>query len=126
VLPRLGTRVAERQRSVAQRASGVGLSVGVAGVVAVFALRVLVPTLGPWALPNQLQDLLTLSISVIVESFPFVILGIVLSIAVQVWIPDRWIMRVLPDSPFLRRAVISFLGIFLPVCERGNVPLPGG
>ena len=96
------------------------------GIAAVFAVRALIPALGPWSLPNQLQDLLTLSISVIIESLPFVLLGILLSIVVQVWIPDRWIMRVLPQNPFLRRAVISFLGIFLPVCECGNVPLARG
>jgi uncharacterized membrane protein YraQ (UPF0718 family) len=125
-LPRVGTRVAERQRRVSGWTPGLGLSIGVAGIVAVFTIRALVPMLGPWSLPNQFQDLLTLSISVIVESLPFVILGIVLSIAVQVWIPDRWIMRVLPSNPFLRRGVISFLGIFLPVCECGNVPLARG
>lgn len=96
------------------------------GIAAVFAVRALIPAFGPWSLPNQLQDLLTLSISVIIESLPFVLLGILLSIVVQVWIPDRWIMRVLPQNPFLRRAVISFLGIFLPVCECGNVPLARG
>lgn len=125
-IPLVGTRVAERQRSATRWTPGVALIVGVAGIAAVFAIRAVIPALGPWSLPNQFQDLLTLSISVIVESLPFVILGIVLSIAVQFWIPDRWIMRVLPNNPFLRRAVISFLGIFLPVCECGNVPLARG
>jgi uncharacterized membrane protein YraQ (UPF0718 family) len=104
----------------------VGLSVGLLGIVAVFLVRALTPALGPWSLPLRLQDLLTLSISVIIESLPFVILGIALSILVQVWVPDRWIMRILPRNAFLRRAVISFLGIFLPVCECGNVPLARG
>ncbi|MET4704177.1 permease [Frigoribacterium sp. UYMn621] len=103
-----------------------GLSVGLLGIVAVFLVRALTPALGPWSLPLRLQDLLTLSISVIIESLPFVILGIALSILVQVWVPDRWIMRILPRNAFLRRAVISFLGIFLPVCECGNVPLARG
>jgi len=35
-------------------------------------------------------------------------------------------MRVLPRNPFLRRAAISFIGVFLPVCECGNVPLARG
>jgi len=92
----------------------------------IFLVRVLTPAIGPWSLPNRVQDLLTLSISVIIESLPFVILGILLSILVQVWVPDRWIMRILPRNTFLRRAMISFLGIFLPVCECGNVPLARG
>lgn len=100
--------------------------VGLVGILVIFALRAFTPSLGKWSLPNQVQDLLTLSISVIVESLPFVILGILLSILVQVWIPDRWIMRVLPTDPVLRRGVISFIGILLPVCECGNVPLARG
>jgi len=98
---------------------------GVLGILALFALRAATAE-ADVSLPNQLQDLLTLAISVIVESMPFVILGIVLSIVVQEWVPDSWIMRVLPRNPFLRRAAISFLGVFLPVCECGNVPLARG
>jgi uncharacterized membrane protein YraQ (UPF0718 family) len=118
--------VAERERSRVGAPTIVGLTIGVLGIGAAFLFRALTPSFGRWALPNQLQDLLTLSISVIVESLPFVILGILLSILVQVWIPDRWIMRVLPRQPTIRRAVISLLGIFLPVCECGNVPLARG
>lgn len=102
------------------------LAVGVAGILALLAVRALTAEQSSLALPDTAQDLLTLSISVIVESMPFVILGIVLSIAVQVWVPDSWIMRVLPRNPFLRRAAISFIGVFLPVCECGNVPLARG
>ena len=122
----MGIRVAERKRSSVRAPTIVGLVVGLAGIAAIFVVRALMPVLGPWSLPNRVQDLLTLSISVIIESLPFVILGIVLSILVQVWIPDRWIMRILPRNAFLRRAMISFLGIFLPVCECGNVPLARG
>jgi len=102
------------------------LAIGVAGIVALFAVRAFTADTVDAGLPNQLQDLLTLATSVIIESMPFVILGIVLSIAVQEWVPDHWIMRILPRNPFARRAVISFLGFFLPVCECGNVPLARG
>jgi len=122
----VGIRVAERKRSSIRTPTIVGLVIGLAGIASIFVVRALTPVLGPWSLPNRVQDLLTLSISVIIESLPFVILGIVLSILVQVWVPDRWIMRILPRNAFLRRAMISFLGIFLPVCECGNVPLARG
>ncbi len=122
----MGTRVAERKRSRSGVPTVVALGIGAIAIVGVFAVRALTPSLGAWSLPNQVQDLLTLSISVIIESLPFVILGIMLSILVQLWIPDRWIMRVLPRHPVLRRAVISFIGILLPVCECGNVPLARG
>ena len=53
-------------------------------------------------------------------------LGIALSILVQVWIPEHWLLRILPRNPWGRRAVISLFGMFLPVCECGNVPLARG
>lgn len=79
-----------------------------------------------WQLPDRAQDFITLTSSIIIESLPFVILGILLSILVQVWLPDNFIIRHLPKQPFLRRACISLLGVFLPVCECGNVPLARG
>ena len=106
-------------------AARIGLIVGVGGVAALFLIRGITAGTDP-GLPNVMQDLLTLSYSVVIESLPFVILGVVLSILVQVWIPDAWIIRVLPTNPTLRRVVVSMLGVFLPVCECGNLPLARG
>lgn len=77
-------------------------------------------------LPDRLSDFVTLSVSVFIESLPFVFLGILLSIVVQVWLPPTLIERVLPRRPVLRRAALSLLGVLLPVCECGNVPLARG
>ena len=38
---------------------------------------------------NQLQDFLTFAASIVTEALPFVILGIIISVAVQVWLPDN-------------------------------------
>lgn len=102
------------------------LVVGLVGLAAIVVARAATSGKSGLALPNQLQDLLTLSVSVIIESLPFVVLGIVLSIVVQVWLPDGLLLRYLPTRPVLRRAAISMFGIFLPVCECGNVPLARG
>jgi uncharacterized protein len=77
-------------------------------------------------LQGQIQDILTLSISLLVESLPFIILGISLSILVQVFVPESWLVSWLPTNPFARRAIVSLFGMFLPVCECGNVPLARG
>ena len=103
----------------------VWLGIGVVGIAALLGIRAFLEGSG-FSLPNELQDLLTLSISVVIESLPFVILGILLSIVVQVWLPDGILMRYLPRNPVLRRLCISMFGIFLPVCECGNVPLARG
>ncbi len=80
---------------------------------------------GP-ALPTRLQDGLTLSISVLVESMPFVVLGVLLSIVVQVWVPPGVIERWMPRRAWARRMVLSLLGMLVPVCECGNVPFARG
>ena len=114
-----------RSRGIS-RGTVIGLTIGVLGIAALFAIRSITPGLGLPSLPSVGQDLLTLAYSVIIESLPFVLLGIVLSIVVQVWIPDTWIIRALPRNATARRIAISFLGVFLPVCECGNLPLARG
>jgi len=117
----------------AQRSGRRGLSgrarwlvFGLVGIVALFAVRYATAGIDDVGLPNQFQDFLTLSISVIIESLPFVVLGIALSIVVQVWVPDHLFLKVLPKNRIGRRVVISLLGVLLPVCECGNLPLARG
>jgi uncharacterized membrane protein YraQ (UPF0718 family) len=108
-----------RSRVLRTRALGALLLVAL-----LVALRVAAP--GSVDLAPALQDFLTLAISVLVESLPFVILGIAVSVVVQVWLPQSWLFAVLPRNPVLRRSALSLLGVLLPVCECGNVPLARG
>lgn len=77
-------------------------------------------------MPTPLQDFLTFLISIVVEALPFVVLGIMISVAVQVWLPEGWLLRRLPKPRWARQVTISLLGVFVPVCECGNVPLARG
>ncbi|GAA5035938.1 permease [Microbacterium fluvii] len=125
-----------RQRAVAPRSArlapsrttrtlaGIGLGVGV--IVVLFAIDALAPTLFPASLSTRTQDGLTLALSVLIESLPFVALGVVLSIVVQVWVPPGLIERFMPRRAWARRAVLSLLGMIVPVCECGNVPFARG
>lgn len=98
-----------------------------AGVlVGLAALRLVSAQTGQWSLPDRLQDWITLSLSVMIEALPFVMLGICIAIVVQVWLPAERLLTYLPQQPLLRRACLSLLGIALPVCECGNVPLARG
>ena len=77
-------------------------------------------------MPTPLQDFLTFLISIVVEALPFVVLGIMVSVAVQVWLPEGWLLRRLPKCRWARQVTISLFGVFVPVCECGNVPLARG
>ncbi|WP_191621791.1 permease [Microbacterium caowuchunii] len=104
----------------------VALSIGIALVVALVLVDLLAPALLPGDVPTRLQDGMTLALSVLIESLPFVALGVGLSILVQVWVPAGWLERWLPRRAWARRMVLSLLGMVVPVCECGNVPFARG
>ena len=97
----------------------------VAAIVALFFVRAFTDRL-TLDIPKQLQDFMTFATSILVESLPFVLLGIFISIAVQIWLPQGFITRYLPKKGIARRLYISCFGVFLPVCECGNLPLARG
>jgi len=101
----------------------VAIGVGTLVVAALVALALVSPA--P-ELSTRAQDGLTLALSVLIEALPFVVLGVVLSIVMQVWVPPGVIERWMPRNPWGRRAVLSLLGMFIPVCECGNVPFARG
>jgi len=104
----------------------VWLGIGAGFIGLLFAIDVLAPSLWPVPLPTRAQDGLTLALSVLIESLPFVVLGVVLSIVVQVWVPPCVLERWMPRRAWARRAVLSLLGMVVPVCECGNVPFARG
>ncbi|WP_460783916.1 permease [Microbacterium tumbae] len=104
----------------------IGAAVGVGILAVLILIDRFAPALFADALPDRLQDGLTLSLSVLFEALPFVVLGVVLSIVVQVWLPADAVQRWLPRRAWARRAVLSLLGMLIPVCECGNVPFARG
>lgn len=120
-----GPPTAEPPRS-ARRGAALRAATILAIAAILLGLRVVAdPQWTAW-LPDAGRDFVTLSVSVFVESLPFVFLGIAISILVQVWVPESVWQRYLPRNPFLRRAALSVLGVLFPVCECGNVPLARG
>ncbi|MDO4241154.1 MAG: permease [Microbacteriaceae bacterium] len=111
------TAVKARQRAVR------GVLVLLCALLAVRLVSLFLPA---DLVPAIVRDGGTLAVGVFVESFPFVVLGALVSAAVQLWVPQRVMFRLLPQRPALRRAVLSLLGVVLPVCECGNVPLARG
>jgi uncharacterized membrane protein YraQ (UPF0718 family) len=97
-----------------------GILVSVVVILRAFALP------AASGLESAARDFFTLSISVIIESLPFLFLGILVSILVQVWMPEDFLLRRLPRNRVLRRMTLSVLGMLMPVCECGNIPVARG
>ncbi|WP_194420991.1 permease [Microbacterium abyssi] len=116
----------QTSRAPQKRSPWIGVAVGVAAIAVLFLIDRFAPALFHDSLPTRMQDGLTLALSVLIEALPFVVLGVVLSIVVQVWLPPDLIQRWLPKAGWARRAVLSLLGMLIPVCECGNVPFARG
>ena len=101
--------------------SGVGLPALV--VVTVAAVQFTSTSILQPDLPNKLQDFVTLSLSIFVEAFPFLVLGSLLAAVVNTYVSPEMFHKILPKNATLRRASVSLLGFLFPVCECGNVPL---
>jgi hypothetical protein len=108
------------------RRAAPGLLVGTSLAALFTVLRLTAPDDLSAGMADSAKDLVTLSVSVLIESLPFVFLGILLSVVVQVWLPDGFLLRHLPRNGVLRRLAISLIGVLVPVCECGNVPLTRG
>ena len=104
----------------------VWLVIGAAVIGLLFAIDLFAAEIYPVELPTRAQDGLTLALSVLIESLPFIVLGVLLSIVVQVWVPPGVLERWMPRRAWARRAVLSLLGMVVPVCECGNVPFARG
>ncbi|MGK7876376.1 MAG: permease [Xenococcaceae cyanobacterium] len=72
---------------------------------------------------TQLNYAFTLFLSLLVEALPFLFLGIVVSGWLLVFVDERQLVAILPRNPILGAFVGSFLGLLLPVCQYGNVPV---
>lgn len=102
-----------------------GLAIGLIIVIEALSLRSLTADLS-FTIPRQAQDFMTFAASILIESLPFVVLGILLSIIVRVWLPPNALSKWLPKRGWPRRLFISCFGVFLPACECGNLPLARG
>lgn len=74
-------------------------------------------------LPSKIQDFITLFLSMVVEAYPFVILGVLVSVIVGVFFKTEWINKFLPKNRFISHLMLCFFGVFMPVCECGNIPV---
>lgn len=72
---------------------------------------------------NQLLSAFTLFLSLLVETIPFLMMGVLLSGVLLIFVDERKLVAILPKNPFLGALAGSLLGFMFPVCECGNVPV---
>ena len=72
---------------------------------------------------SQLNQGLTLFLSLLVEATPFLLLGVAFSSCLAVLVDERKLIEWVPGNPVLAALIGSLFGCLFPVCECGNVPV---
>ncbi|MFC4775546.1 permease [Paenibacillus sp. GCM10023252] len=72
---------------------------------------------------EQLQTFKISFISLILEAFPFILLGVIFSALLQVFVTDAMIQRLTPRNPILGVLFGGLLGLLFPLCECGMIPV---
>ena len=68
----------------------------------------------------------TVFLSIVLQATPFLVLGVLLSAAINAFISPTLLRRALPRNPVLAVPVAGCAGLALPGCECASVPVAGG
>jgi uncharacterized membrane protein YraQ (UPF0718 family) len=84
-------------------------------------------TIALWAVGNlslpQLSNFLLVFGSLLVEAVPFILLGAIVSAAIEVFVPGRYFERLARLPGPLQLPASGLAGFAFPVCECGSVPV---
>jgi len=72
---------------------------------------------------QDIQMLARIAVSIVLEAAPFLLLGSLLSAAIERYVDTERIGRRIPKGPLGRMAVGLLGGMLMPICECGSVPL---
>jgi uncharacterized protein len=72
---------------------------------------------------NQLNNFSTIFLSIILEGFPFIIIGALVSSIIQVFVSEEIIRRLIPRNKFFGLICMGIIGLIFPVCECAIIPI---
>jgi uncharacterized protein len=72
---------------------------------------------------SNLNNFSTILLSIILEGFPFIIIGALISSLIQVFVSEDTIRRIIPRNKFIGMLSMAFIGVLFPICECGIVPI---
>jgi uncharacterized membrane protein YraQ (UPF0718 family) len=75
------------------------------------------------ALAPRLNEVLVIFISIVLQSLPFVLIGVFASAVVQQYLTGRIVARWMPRRPLPAVLLGAVCGLVVPVCDCGAIPL---
>lgn len=112
-----------RQKRRPQRAARpIVFAVGLVFVTGGYLFSSVLRTVGIIDLSGLLV-LNTVFISILMQALPFMLIGVVVSSAMHVFVPDGYIVKIFPQKHGLGFLTAMLAGVFFPVCECAIVPV---
>ena len=84
-------------------------------------LIALVPVFSQHGVP--LMKAITVFMGVFLQAVPFLILGVLLSSAIQTYVSEKWITKIFPKKTVPSMIIGIVAGFFLPVCDCASIPV---
>ncbi|MDR3543005.1 MAG: permease [Desulfosporosinus sp.] len=75
---------------------------------------------------EQTANVATLALSVIIQALPFILIGVFASSLIRYLVREDWITKLTPKNAVAGVIVGSLLGLFIPVCDCGVLPVARG
>ncbi|MEV5038060.1 hypothetical protein CN563_09680 [Bacillus sp. AFS026049] len=72
---------------------------------------------------QALLQMNTIFISILIESLPFILLGVLISGIIQIFVSEEMIAKIIPKNPILSVLSAIVAGVFFLACECGIVPI---
>lgn len=72
---------------------------------------------------EKINDFGVVFLSVLIEAFPFILIGTFVSAIIQVLVSDKTIAKIIPKNKFVGLIIASLMGFVFPVCECTIVPI---
>lgn len=91
----------------------------------VFHINFTVPRFGILSLVDNktLQSFSNIFISIVVDAFPFMVLGTLISSIIQIFISEETLAKIIPKNKFLGLLFAATIGLVFPVCDCAIVPV---
>jgi uncharacterized protein len=83
------------------------------------------PAVSSWFEAPSLRTWTTVFVSVCLQALPFLVMGTVVSGVIAAFVPPGEIGQLLPRNRVLAVPAAGFVGVGLPGCECGSVPIAG-
>ncbi|TVX98720.1 permease [Cohnella terricola] len=95
-----------------------------AGCAALLALIFFGRDLSGWSFDStKIQNFKIVFLSIILEALPFLLIGVIISALLQAFLSDELVRKLTPRNPVAGVLFGSLLGIVLPLCECGMIPI---